>query len=212
MLLLTFCLHLLKFVYKIKKFFLHSFTFFELFFTLKKILHTSVDIFAYICYHRCIQNVNKKGYIMGMIRVSDDTAKKLKKIGDGRSMTAAINMLIERETEGRGEDVMEAINNLGEKIDAVERALKEMQAYKPEPAAYSELASYPAPDSVILPSQRSYPVQENEPDKTYDELLNEYKDVQKEYDELDDKDSERGKELANKMRAISVDLSLIDEE
>lgn len=145
---------------------------------------------------------------MGMIRVSDDTAKKLKKIGGGRSMTATISMLIERVTEGRDEDVMEAINNLGEKIDAVERALKEMQAYRPEPVVVP--TPVPSVSPVASPATVTYETYEK-PDKTYNELMNELRDVQREYKELDDKDSERGRELANKMRAINVDLSLVDE-
>lgn len=141
---------------------------------------------------------------MGMIRVSDDTTKKLKKIGGGRSMTATISMLIERATEGRDEDVMGAINDLGEKIDAVERVLKEMQIYRSEPIIVPTPVPSAAPAAVAVAYERA--------DKTYDELINELKDVQKEYSELDDKDSERGRELANKMRAINVDLSLVDED
>lgn len=142
---------------------------------------------------------------MGMIRVSDDTAKKLKKIGDGRSMTAAINMLIEKVTDGEDEKVMKAINNLGEKIDAVERAVKEIQVYKPEPVVV------PTPAPSVSPATVTYETYEKS-DKTYNELINELGDLQEEYNELNDKDSDRGKELVNKIRAINVDLSLADEE
>lgn len=191
-------------VYKIQKFFLHSFTFFGLFFTLKKNLHTFVDIFAYICYHGCIQNVNKKGYIMGMIRVSDDTAKKLKKIGDGRSMTATIEMLIEKVTEGGDEKVMKAINNLGGKIDAVERALKEMQVYKPEPFVV------PTPVPSVSPATVTYETYEK-PDRTYAEILEDAKQIQEELKTLDDDDPRR-KELEDRLRADNVDLSLLEDD
>lgn len=140
---------------------------------------------------------------MGMIRVSDDTAKKLKKIGDGRSMTATIEMLIEKVTEGEDEKVMKAINNLGGKIDAVERALKEMQVYKPEPIV--------VPTSVpnVSPATVTYETYEK-PDRTYTEILEDAKQIQEELKTLDDDDPRR-KELENRLRADNIDLSLLED-
>lgn len=140
---------------------------------------------------------------MGMVRVSDDTAKKLKKIGDGRSMTATIEMLIEKVTEREDEKVMEAINNLGGKIDAVERALKDMQVYKPDPVV--------VPTSVhsVSPATVTYE-DDYKPDRTYTEILEEMKQLREELKTLDDDDPRR-KEIENRLRADSVDLSLLED-
>ena len=195
-------------VYKIQKFFLHSFTFFGLFFTLKKILHTFVDIFAYICYHGCIQNVNKKGYIMGMIRVSDDTAKKLKKIGDGRSMTATIEMLINNMDKDKNNEILKCINDISDKISSLERTiLKQSTSSIPTPS----FASVPMPPYASAQPQPEDKYEDDyKPDRTYTEILEEMKQLREELKTLDDDDPKR-KEIENRLRADSVDLSLLED-
>lgn len=132
------------------------------------------------------------------IKVSDKIGESLELLADseGNTMAAEISILIAEHNMAK---------QICERLSGVERALKEMQVYKPEPVIV------PTPVPSVSPATVTYETYEK-PDKTYDELINELRDVQKEYNELDDKDSERGRELANKMRAINVDLSLIDEE
>lgn len=132
------------------------------------------------------------------IKVSDKIGESLELLADseGNTMAAEISILIAEHNMAK---------QICERLSGVERTLKEMQVYKPEPVIV------PTPVPSVSPATVTYETYEK-PDKTYDELINELRDLQKEYKELDDKDSERGRELANKMRAINVDLSLIDEE
>ena len=132
------------------------------------------------------------------IKVSDKIGESLELLADseGNTMAAEISILIAEHNMAK---------QICERLSGVERALKEMQIYKPEPVVV------PTPVPSVSPATVTYETYEKS-DKTYDELMNELSDLQKKYNELDDKDSERGKELANKMRAISVDLSLVDED
>ena len=132
------------------------------------------------------------------IKVSDKIGESLELLADseGNTMAAEISILIAEHNMAK---------QICERLSGVERALKEMQVYKPEPFVV------PTPVPSVSPATVTYETYEKS-DKTYDELMNELSDLQKKYNELDDKDSERGKELANKMRAISVDLSLVDED
>ena len=132
------------------------------------------------------------------IKVSDKIGESLELLADseGNTMAAEISILIAEHNMAK---------QICERLSGVERALKEMQIYKPEPVVVPTFVPSVSPATV------TYETYEKS-DKTYDELMNELSDLQKKYNELDDKDSERGKELANKMRAISVDLSLVDED
>lgn len=136
------------------------------------------------------------------IKVSDKIGESLELLADseGNTMAAEISVLI---TEHN------IVKQICERLSGVERALKNMQVYKPEPVVVP--TSVPSVYPAASPATVTYETYEK-PDKTYDELINELRDLQKEYNELDDKDSGRGKELVNKIRAINVDLSLIDEE
>lgn len=132
------------------------------------------------------------------IKVSDKIGESLELLADseGNTMAAEISVLITEHNMAK---------QICERLSGVERALKEMQVYKPEPIVI------PTPVPSVSPTTVTYETYEKT-DKTYGELINELKDLQEEYNELDDKNSDRGKELVNKMRAINVDLSLIDEE
>lgn len=145
---------------------------------------------------------NKGGYMSKTIKVSDKIGESLELLADseGNTMAAEISILIAEHNMAK---------QICERLSGVERALKEMQVYKPEPVVVPTLI--PSVSPAASPAAVTYETYEKS-DKTYDELMNELSDLQKKYNELDDKDSERGRELANKMRAISVDLSLVDED
>lgn len=146
---------------------------------------------------------------MGMIRVSDDTAKKLKKIGDGRSMTATIEMLINNMDKDKNNEMLKCINDISDKISSLEKTiLKQSTSSIPTPSFVSVPMS---PYASTQPQLEDKYEEDYKPDRTYAEIIEEMKQIQEELKTLDNDDPRR-KELLNKLRADNVESNLLEDD
>lgn len=130
------------------------------------------------------------------IKVSDKIGESLEVLAnsEGNTMAAEISILIAEHNMAK---------QICERLSGVERALKEMQVYKPEPFVI------PTPVPSVSPATVTYETYEK-PDRTYAEILEDAKQIQEELKTLDDDDPRR-KELEDRLRADNVDLSLLED-
>ena len=157
---------------------------------------------------------------MGLIRVSDEVLEKLKKTGNGRTMTATIKKLLEGDEANSNKAIIEAIERLSKKVDLLAQKVDEGT----HASSYSSSSSYPSPSTPAKTSslpEPPFPMSGMEPappkldyvvDRSYSEIIEEVNQVQEELKSLEDQDSDRGKELKNKIRALNVELSMVDED
>ena len=146
---------------------------------------------------------------MGQIRISDEVARQLKEISDGRSMSVTIQMLLKNKNDNN------ELKQIKNRLSNIETAIRNINFSAHNQPQAQPMVIPPFPDQTVrqeaVYNTQSSNVQPEIPDRTYAEIIEEMKQIQEELETLDDDDPRR-KELLNKLRADNVESNLLEDD
>ena len=142
------------------------------------------------------------------IKLTDEVWEKLANVAkaDGNTITGEINILVAER------NIMKQICS---RIDKMEEYIRNINFSAHNQPQAQPMVIPPFPDQMMrqeaVYNTQPSNVQPEMPDRTFAEIIEEMKQIQKELETLDDDDPKR-KELLNKLRADNVDLDLLEDD
>lgn len=140
------------------------------------------------------------------IKLTDKAWDKLAKIAeaDGNTIAGEISVLVAEHN---------IASKICERIDKLDERVRNISISIQEQASSPSMIIPPFPEQM-MGQEAIYNVQPqtpSTPDRSYDDILKEIRQIQDELKTVDDNDPRR-RELENKLRADNVDLSLLEDE